>query len=83
MRCFGRVRDGASPVGFALASAIAGVPLPASIRAINTIGTASAVSFSQYWKACTKVMERIPPATTVRHTTMTTATDPPRTAGPW
>ena len=43
---------------------------------MKTSGTASAVSLSQYWKACTNVMERIPPATTVRLTTTTTAVDP-------
>ena len=32
-------------------------------------GSASAVSLSQYWKACTKVIERIPPSTTVATTT--------------
>jgi hypothetical protein len=49
---------------------------------MNTTGTAKAVSFSQYWNACTKVMERIPPATTVRHTTMTTATEPTQDGSP-
>ena len=39
-------------------------------------GMAIAVSFSQYWKACTKVIERMPPATTL------VMTMPPTTTGP-
>ena len=49
---------------------------------MNRIGTASAVSFSQYWKAWTKVMERMPPATTVTQTTATTATMPTQAGSP-
>ena len=41
-----------------------------------TAGTVSAVSFSQNWNACTNVMERIPPATTL------VMTMPPTTSGP-
>jgi len=44
-------------------------------------GTASAVSFSQYWNACTKVMERMPPNATFAVTTMPTSSAP-ITSGP-
>ncbi len=37
---------------------------------------ASAVSLSQYWKACTKVTLRIPPDATVIITTVVTTTGP-------
>jgi hypothetical protein len=46
------------------------------------MGTASAVSLSQYWKAWTNVMERIPPDTTVTQTTATTATWPTQAGRP-
>ena len=36
-------------------------PSPTQTASRNITGTSSAVSFSQYWKACTKVMLRIPP----------------------
>ena len=49
---------------------------------MNRIGTASAVSFSQYWNAWTKVMDRMPPATTVTQTTATTATIPTHAGSP-
>ena len=43
-------------------------------------GTARAVSLIQYWTACTKVIDRIPPAPTARAmTTMTT--NPPTQVG--
>ena len=35
----------------------------------NTAGTTSAVSLSQNWNACTKVIDRMPPPTTVSTTT--------------
>ena len=46
------------------------------------MGTATAVSLSQYWNAWTNVMERIPPATTVMQTTATTATGPTHAGSP-
>ena len=42
----------------------------------TSAGTASAVSLSQYWKACTKVIERMPPKVTLAVTTRPTATTP-------
>src|SRR5262249_8297652 len=41
-----------------------------------TTGTASAVSLSQYWNACTNVIDRMPPKTTVAITTTPAATTP-------
>ncbi len=49
---------------------------PATAISRNTTGTAIAVSFSQNWNACTKVMERIPPAATMSPTMTATATAP-------
>ena len=43
---------------------------------MNSSGNSSAVSFSQYWKACTKVMLRIPPNRTLTSTTVATSTPP-------
>ena len=40
------------------------------------------MSLSQYWKACTKVTERIPPPSTVSSTTTPAATTPVQ-AGSW
>ena len=42
----------------------------------TTAGTASAVSFSQYWNACTKVIDRMPPKVTLAVTSRPTATTP-------
>ena len=42
----------------------------------TSAGTAIAVSLSQYWNACTKVIERIPPPITVSSTTTPAATTP-------
>ena len=42
-------------------------------------GTSRAVSLSQYWNACTSVMLRMPPASTL--TSTTTATTSPPTQG--
>lgn len=41
-----------------------------------------AVSLSQYWKACTNVMERMPPPTTLAITIVPTATGPIHTGTP-
>ncbi len=43
-------------------------------------GTSRAVSFSQYWKACTKVIDRMPPDSTLSSTT-TATTSPPAQPG--
>ncbi len=43
---------------------------------------ATAVSLSQYWKACTKVIERIPPATTLVMTIAPTTSGPSQTGVP-
>jgi hypothetical protein len=45
-------------------------------------GTASAVSFSQYWKDCTKVMLRMPPVATLKTTTAATSNPPTQTGAP-
>src|SRR5262249_6404977 len=42
----------------------------------NTTGTASAVSLSQYWNACTNVIARIPPSATLAVTTPPTSRAP-------
>jgi hypothetical protein len=42
----------------------------------STTGSAIAVSFSQYWNACTNVIERMPPATTPATTTTATTSAP-------
>jgi len=49
---------------------------------INTIGRAIAVNLSQNWNACTKVIDRIPPVTTVTQTTTATATEPTHDGNP-
>ncbi len=46
------------------------------------MGTAMAVSFSQNWKACAKVMERIPPVITEMQTTTMTTTAPSHDGSP-
>ncbi len=57
--------------------------LPGMMRTSNsTVGITSAASFSQYWKACTNVTERIPPETTVRHTTAATISGPTQPGSP-
>src|SRR5829696_3549467 len=45
-------------------------------------GNAIAVSFTQYWKACTKVMLRIPPTATLTVTTAPTTTAPTQAGAP-
>lgn len=50
---------------------------------INTrVGMAMAVSLSQYWNACTKVIDRIPPPTTFTITMSPTPTAPVQTGAP-
>ena len=48
----------------------------------NSTGTASAVSLSQYWNAWTKVMLRMPPATTLTSTTTATRAAPTQVGAP-
>ena len=43
---------------------------------------ASAVSFSQYWKACTNVIERMPPAATLVATIAATTNAPTQVGAP-
>ena len=45
-------------------------------------GTATAVSLSQYWNACTKVMDRIPPEVTLMSTTGAMITAPSQVGAP-
>ena len=45
-------------------------------------GTAMAVSLSQYWKACTNVIDRMPPATTLVMTIAATSSGPIQTGTP-
>ena len=48
----------------------------------NTSGTARDTSLSQYWKAWTKVIERMPPESTVTHTTVMTSPAPTQPGAP-
>src|SRR5206468_2109349 len=45
-------------------------------------GSAIAVTFTQYWKACTNVMLRIPPVATFAVTTTPTTTAPSQDGAP-
>ena len=53
-----------------------GRPSDCHCRTRKITGTASAVSFSQYWNACTKVIARIPPSATFAVTTTPTSSAP-------
>ena len=53
-----------------------GVPSPAHTTSRIAAGTSRAVSLSQYWNACTKVIDRIPPEPTLTSTTTPTITGP-------
>ena len=55
---------------------------PPRRRGAPAIGISRAVSFSQYWKACTKVMLRIPPEVTLASTTRATITAPSQSGAP-
>ena len=57
------------------------LPVKNSISSASA-GIATAVSFSQYWNACTNVMERIPPATTLAMTMPPTTSGPSQTGRP-
>ena len=58
-------------------------PLSLKNSAVNaSAGIAIAVSLSQYWNACTNVIDRIPPATTLVMTIAPTATGPSHTGVP-
>ena len=54
----------------------AGRPSACHCRIRKIAGTASAVSLSQYWNACTKVIARIPPSATLAVTTAPTSSAP-------
>ena len=58
-----------------------GLPSVTASR-MKTTGTAMATSFSQNWNACTKVIERMPPAATTMPTMTATATDPAHGGSP-
>ena len=49
---------------------------------MTTAGIASAANFSQNWNACTKVIERIPPPTTVSSTITAAPTAPDHGGSP-
>jgi hypothetical protein len=51
-------------------------PSPSQTEIRKKAGTSSAVSFSQYWKACTNVMLRMPPKRTLTSTTVATSSPP-------
>src|SRR4051812_26044099 len=55
---------------------------PCQITSSTIAGTAIAVSFTQYWKAWTKVMLRIPPTVTLSVTTTPTTTAPTQAGAP-
>src|SRR5829696_1676691 len=55
---------------------------PCQIISNTMAGTAIAVSFTQYWKAWTKVMLRIPPTATLSVTTTPTTTAPSQEGAP-
>src|SRR6478735_3881805 len=55
---------------------------PAHTTSRTAAGTSRAVSLSQYWKACTKVMLRIPPDVTLASTTTPTITGPTHVGAP-
>ncbi|GGX72501.1 hypothetical protein GCM10010510_16310 [Streptomyces anandii JCM 4720] len=59
-----------------------GAPSPCQASVRKRAGTSRAVSFSQYWKAWTKVMLRMPPAATVATTTTATMTPPSASGAP-
>jgi hypothetical protein len=60
---------------------MAGRPSACQCSTRKITGTASAVSLSQYWKACTNVMARMPPSATLPVTTTATSSEP-HTYGP-
>src|SRR5215218_1672124 len=65
-----------TPAATTPASAGDGAPSPPHTSSRNIAGTSSAVSFSQYWKACTNVMLRMPPQNTLTRTTAPTSSPP-------
>ncbi len=59
-----------------------GAPSAAHTATSTAAGSSRAVSFNQYWKACTKVIERIPPEETLSRTTEPTTTGPTQVGAP-
>ncbi len=55
---------------------------PAQTTSSTAAGTSRAVSFNQYWKACTNVMLRMPPDPTLTSTTRATTTGPTHRGAP-
>src|SRR5688572_30836514 len=53
-----------------------------TVSSRNTTGAAIATSLSQYWKACTKVIDRMPPAATTTPTMTATASAPTQRGSP-
>src|SRR5690242_9270006 len=51
-------------------------PLPTNSTHSTSVGAAMANSFSQYWKACTTVIARMPPPKTLMITTIATNAEP-------
>jgi len=73
--------SGSDQVAGAVALGLA-APSPAHTTSSTQTGTNSAVSFSQNWKACTKVIERMPPGLTDASTTSATTTEPAQRGAP-
>ena len=65
-----------------MASAGFGAPSPIHTVSSTIAGTSSAVTLSQYWKACTNVMLRMPPLITFVSTTTPTTTAPSHSGAP-
>lgn len=59
-----------------------GAPSPAHTASRMKAGTRSAVSLSQNWKACTKVIDRMPPGLTEASTTSATTREPAQRGAP-
>ena len=57
-------------------------PSPAHTASSTQTGTSRAVSLSQNWKACTKVIERMPPGLTDASTTSATTSEPAQRGAP-
>jgi hypothetical protein len=62
--------------------ATSGRPSPFHTDSSTSAGTVMAVSFSQYWNACTNVALRMPPPATLTVTTTATTTAPTQTGAP-
>ena len=74
----------ASGIDHERGAAAAGSAAPSAIHTARRTkaGTSRAVSLSQYWKACTKVIDRIPPGLTDASTTTATTSEPAHGGAP-